>query len=156
MLQDTFKPMILLDAYGGFLGKKYMYDALGIDENQLKKYKMDDIIQKLEELLVKLVDSNINILIGTDSPNPTITPGFSLHKEMQLWNKAGVSEIDILKTVTAKNSVVINDTVGFIKKNMKANLLLLNSNPLEDINNIQDIKGVFVAGKFVDNIDIKS
>lgn len=38
---------------------------------------------------------------------------------------------------------------------MKANLLLLNSNPLENINNIQDIKGVFVAGKFVDNIDIK-
>lgn len=46
----------------------------------------------------------------------TITPGFSLHKEMQLWNKAGVSEIDILRTVTAKSSVIINDTVGFVKK----------------------------------------
>lgn len=140
---------------GGFLGKKYMYDALGIDEKQLKKYRMEDVIQKLEKLLVKLVDNDINILIGTDSPNPTITPGFSLHKEMELWNRAGVTEIDILRTVTAKNSVVINDAVGFIKKDMKANLLLLNSNPLRNINNIQDIKGVFVAGKFVDNIDIK-
>lgn len=132
-----------------------MYDALGIDEKQLKKYRMEDVIQKLEKLLVKLVDNDINILIGTDSPNPTITLGFSLHKEMELWNRAGVPEIDILRTVTAKNSVVINDTVGFIKKDMKANLLLLNSNPLRNINNIQDIKGVFVAGKFVDNIDIK-
>lgn len=141
---------------GGFLGKKYMYDALGIDENKLKKYKIDEIIYRLEELLVRLVGSNINMLIGTDAPNPTITPGFSLHKEMQLWNKAGVSEIDILKTATAKNSIVINDAVGFIKENMKANLLLLNSSPIDNITNIQDIKGVFVEGKFIDTIDIKA
>ena len=140
---------------GGFLGKKYMYDALGIDEKQLKKYRMEDTIQKLEKFLVKLMDNDINMLIGTDSPNPTITPGFSLHKEMELWNRAGIPEIDILRTATAKNSIVINDAVGFIRKNMKANLLLLNSNPLKNINNIRDIKGVFVAGKFVDNIDIK-
>ncbi|WP_276874675.1 hypothetical protein [Dialister micraerophilus] len=68
----------------------------------MKKYKIDEIIYSLEELLVRLVGSNINMLIGTDAPNPTITPGFSLHKEMQLWNKAGVSEIDILKTATGK------------------------------------------------------
>lgn len=141
---------------GGFFWKKYMYSTLGIDERQPKKYRIDEVIQKLEKLLVKLWHNDIKILLGTDSPNPLITPGFSLHKEMQLWNKAGISELDILKTVTAKNSAVINDTVGCIKKNKKANLLLLNSNPLENINNIQDIKGVFVAGKFIDKIDIVS
>ncbi len=39
---------------------------------------------------------------------------------------------------------------------MKANLILLNSSPIDNITNIQDIKGVFVEGNFIDTIDIKA
>lgn len=139
---------------GYVFGKKYMNEALNINIDAIKKYSKEKVFYNLGNLLTKLNDNKLDLIIGTDSPNPSIVPGFSLHEEMKLWKKYGISEEKILKTATSVNAKFIADNVGEIQIGMKADLLLLNSSPIEKIDNISDIKCVIVDGKVVEEVEL--
>jgi len=139
---------------GYTFGKKYMSEALNINLDIAKKYPIEKALENLGKLLKRLDEEGVSLLIGTDSPNPSIVPGFSLHEEMKLWQNYGISEEKILRTATSVNAKFINEKVGKIKKGMKADLLLLNSSPIEKIDNISDIKSVIIDGKLVREIEL--
>lgn len=139
---------------GYVFGKKYMNEALNINIDAIKKYSKEKVFYNLGNLLTKLNDNKLDLIIGTDAPNPSIVPGFSLHEEMKLWKKYGISEEKILKTATSVNAKFIADNVGEIQIGMKADLLLLNSSPIEKIDNISDIKCVIVDGKIVEEVEL--
>ncbi|MEM7549697.1 MAG: amidohydrolase family protein [Bacteroidota bacterium] len=97
-------------------------------------------------------------LAGTDIGMIYIFPGFSLHDELQIFvEDAGFTPLEALQTATI-NPVIflgIERKIGTIEKGKLANMVLLSSNPLEDINNTRKINGVFLRGKYHDSHTLK-
>ncbi len=98
-----------------------------------------------------LHDNKVNILAGTDCGVSYVIPGFSIHDELKLLVKAGLSNADALKTATLNPAKYFNlsDSNGQAATGMKADLLLLDANPLDDITNTKKIFGVIRTGKYL-------
>lgn len=110
------------------------------------------------EMTKKIHDKGIGLMAGTDCPIFFLTPGRSLHEELATFSKAGISPIEILKSATTRPAEYfeMQDELGLIKEGFLADLLLLNSNPLEDINNTLDIDAVIKAGTYHDRDKLMS
>ena len=102
------------------------------------------------EVLEALSDGGVGILMGTDSPQIFSVPGFSLHREMQAMAEAGMSPYEILVSGTRAVGEYFrrSDTFGTVAVGRRADLILLNTNPLEDISNVADRAGVMVRGRW--------
>jgi imidazolonepropionase-like amidohydrolase len=95
-----------------------------------------------------LHDAGARLLIGTDSPHPFVMPGFSVHEELSNFVSVGISPYEALKaaTVDAAEFMGVAGEFGTIKPGARADLILLENNPLEDVNNTSRIAGVMVRG----------
>jgi imidazolonepropionase-like amidohydrolase len=102
------------------------------------------------EVLKALSDGGVGILMGTDSPQLFSVPGFSLHREMQAMADAGMSTYEILVSGTRAVGEYFrrSDTFGTVAVGRRADLILLNSNPLDDVGNVADRAGVMVRGRW--------
>ncbi len=122
-----------------------------------KKFSKEKSINRLQyayDYQLKLVkafnNKGVVILVGTDSPTiPGLVPGYSLHQEMQILSKAGLSNYDILKSATlnAAQFLNISNVFGTIDVGKEASFILLSKNPLADIENTLSIKKVFNRGE---------
>ncbi len=104
-------------------------------------------------MVKKIHDTGIPIMAGTDTPIALLTPGLSLHEELAvLVEDVGMSTEEALKTATINPARYFDmeDSLGSIKENMWADLLILDANPLEDINNTKKINTVIKQGKIFD------
>ncbi len=114
-----------------------------------------DTLVKREQRCLELVrwmhKAGIKFMAGTDVPNAYSFPGFSLHDELGLFVEAGLTSFEALKTATVNPAVFMgmSDSLGTIQKGNNADLVLLNANPLENINNTKHIYGVMVNGKYL-------
>jgi imidazolonepropionase-like amidohydrolase len=75
----------------------------------------------------------------------------NLHRELELLVKAGLSNMDVIKSATIINAEVLGQekNIGTIEVGKLANLVVLNANPLENISNTRNIKYVFKRGVLV-------
>ncbi len=100
-----------------------------------------------DALIRGLRDSGAGILAGTD-----IAPwGFSLHRELERLAEAGLSAFEVLETTT-RNPAAFLDAEGdwgLVAVGARADLLLLDRNPLEDITATRSIEGVVFAGRWL-------
>lgn len=96
----------------------------------------------------KIHRAGIEIMAGTDTPIGLLTPGKSLHRELQLLVEAGLTPMEALKTATLNPARYfgMEDELGSIEEGMWADLIMLNSNPLEDIRNTEEIHTVIRQG----------
>ncbi len=96
------------------------------------------------------------ILMGTDSPQQFSVPGFSLHREMQWMRAAGMTPYEILRTgtVNAGEYFAKQDSFGTIEPGRRADLVLVEANPLQDVANVAKISGVMVRGKWYARTDL--
>ena len=92
----------------------------------------------------------VGILVGTDCYDTQIFPGFSYHDEMLYLHEAGLSPLDILAaaTIRACQFLEIENEFGSIKAGKRADMVLLNADPLADIRNAASIQGVIFNGKW--------
>ena len=99
-------------------------------------------------IIKKLNDKGVNIVASTDAGIGVTVPGYAMHNEFSLYKKAGLTNYEILKTATVNASKVHKamNTVGTIEINKKANLLLLENNPLENLSTLRKPHTVFVNG----------
>ncbi|MFT6808324.1 MAG: imidazolonepropionase-like amidohydrolase [Saprospiraceae bacterium] len=99
----------------------------------------------------KINKAKIPIMAGTDTPIFFLTPGRSLHDELALLVAAGMSPLEVLASATALPAAYfgLEDQLGLIKKDMIADLILLNANPLVDINNTMAIDIVLKDGNLI-------
>lgn len=90
------------------------------------------------------------LLLGTDTPNPFVVPGFSIQTELQNFIKAGMTPYEAIKTGTYNAAECLGelDHSGTIAAGKRADLILLNENPLEDVGNITDRVGVMARGRW--------
>ena len=87
------------------------------------------------------------MLAGTDVVAPYTYPGFSLHDELGLLVEAGLTPLQSLQTATVNPAQFLGiKDMGTIAPGTKANLVLLDANPVEDIANTKRISAVIMRG----------
>lgn len=114
-----------------------------------------------DRILKALADAGAPIMMGTDSPQMFNVPGFALHREIDEMADAGMTNQQILESGTVAVGHYVRDHLGrderfgIVAPGMRADLVLLGSNPLDDLDNLQDRVGVMVRGRWVprDEID---
>ncbi len=110
------------------------------------------------KLLDALNKGGVKILMGTDAPQQFSVPGFSIHREMARMVAAGMSpyEIVLSGTVMVGRYFESHDTFGKIALGHRADMILVNANPLEDVANIADQAGVMVRGRWLPQEEIQA
>ena len=88
------------------------------------------------------------VLAGTDCPNVAIVAGYSLHRELELLVRAGLSPMDAIAAATRRPAERLgkSDTFGTVAPGRAADLLLLSANPLTDIRHVRRIDRVIARG----------
>ncbi|MCH7806018.1 MAG: amidohydrolase family protein [Proteobacteria bacterium] len=110
------------------------------------------------QILESLSGAGAGILLGSDAPQLYSVPGFSLMREMEAMAEAGMSPEAILRsgTATAGEFFSNKDRFGMIAPGHRADLILLDENPLEDISNMRSIAGVMVRGIWLSREEIEA
>jgi hypothetical protein len=108
--------------------------------------------QKDLELVAAMNHAGVDIIAGTDVLNPYCFPGFSLPDELEMYVKGGLSPIDALRTATVNPARFLGreKDLGTVESGKLADLVLLDSNPLDDINNVRQISAVVYDGTYFD------
>ena len=101
-------------------------------------------------LTERMNSQGIPIGAGTDTPILLAIPGYSLHNELEYLVRAGLTPLEALESATVKPAEYfsLQDELGTIDVGRKADLVLLDANPLEDIANTRKISGVVTKGKY--------
>ena len=111
---------------------------------------MPEYLAANEKMLVALQETGASVMSGTDAPLPLLVPGVSLHDELEYMVTLGFSPYDALKTSTYNPAEYLGglEEFGTIEVGKRADIVLLDNNPLEDISNTRQISGVMVRGQW--------
>ncbi len=93
--------------------------------------------------------AGILIVAGTDQ----VVPGHSLHRELELYVKAGFTPMEAIQaaTIVPARVMKLENEVGTIEPGKRADLIILDRNPLEQISNIRSVRTVITGGKVYDS-----
>jgi imidazolonepropionase-like amidohydrolase len=94
-------------------------------------------------------DAGVPLITGTDEG----IPAYSVYREMELFVKAGFSPMDALRAATAVSAQAmrVDKDLGTIEKGKRADLLVLDANPIDNISNIRTVRFVMKDGKLFDS-----
>ncbi len=103
---------------------------------------------KFQELTGKLYRAGVPLLVGTDSPEPQVPPGFSLHQELEMLVESGLPPAAALRAATLTNATVLGEQerLGSISAGKQGDIVLLTANPLDDIRHTRRIELVIHSG----------
>jgi imidazolonepropionase-like amidohydrolase len=118
--------------------------------------KVDRVAQDRKRLLKIFYAEGVKILFGTDAPQQFSVPGFSMHRELQAMAEVGMKPYDILRsgTVNVGEYFQGQDRFGAIAAGQRADAVLLEGNPLEDVGNLRKVAGVLLRGKWLAGAEI--
>lgn len=133
-----------------FSGDEEMFDKL------YESYEL-----KIQKVVKILADNNANLLFSTDNGAMnmyTHPPGYNGYLEMEHWYEAGVPLKQIFKAATYNNAKTFKliSSVGTLSAGKSANILILNSNPLETIEAYNNIEFVLINGKLMEREKLTS
>ena len=107
------------------------------------------------ELLRALHRGGVRILMGTDAPQQFSVPGFSLHRELRKMAESGMSPYEILVTGTRNVGAYFpRDRFGTVAPGQRADLLLVDGDPLKSLDNLMRRSGVMVRGRWIPESEI--
>jgi imidazolonepropionase-like amidohydrolase len=108
------------------------------------------------KLTGELHHAGISLLVGSDSLDPFVFPGESLHKELAELVRAGLTPAEALQTATrgAAQFLGREHDSGTVEPGKLADLVLLDASPLENIANTQRIAAVVRGGKYFNRADL--
>jgi imidazolonepropionase-like amidohydrolase len=122
--------------------------------------KMIAFIQSLVDFNRKLVPAfvaaGIPVLPGTDSGVPGLVPGFALHDELEALAKAGVDNRRVLEAATRQSAewLGVAGDRGEVAVGKRADLLLLDADPMADVANTRKISAVILGGRYLSRADL--
>ena len=151
LIQNEFGkyvPAQYLNGWSTFASNSFTAHILPSEYDLFKRF-----ISKRFEMVNELNQHGIPFLAGTDVSwwNQNIIPGFSLHDELSLLVNAGLTPMQALQAATrnAAEALDVLNKTGTIEVGKNADLVLLDVNPLEDINNTRKINAVIKAGQYI-------
>jgi len=113
-------------------------------------------VETRRRLIRALYNSGAGLLLGSDAPQSFNVPGFSVHRELQALVAAGLTPFEALGTGTVSVASFLGSNSGYVMAGKDADLILLDANPLADINNSQRIHGVMLRGRWYSNSELNS
>jgi imidazolonepropionase-like amidohydrolase len=114
-----------------------------------------------DRILKELADAGAGVLMGTDSPQLYNVPGFALHREIAEMAEAGMTPRQILESGTVAVGRYVRDHLGLdgafgtVAPGQRADLLMLESNPLENLSHLTDRVGVMARGRWIPEAEIQ-
>ncbi len=122
--------------------------------NEASKKRSDWCMNMIERINKK----GIKIMAGTDCPIFFLTPGLSLHEELIVLVEAGLTPFEALESATLNPAEYfdLQNELGLVKEGFIADLLLLEANPLKNIENTKRISSLFKNGKYYARADLDS
>ena len=111
-----------------------------------------------KKLVKALHDAGARLLLGTDCGNPFVVPGFSVHLELRNFVDAGLSPFEAIRAGTSGAAEFMNAGAEFgtVAAGSRADLILVEGNPLEDVLNVDKRAGVMVRGKWYSRAELQS
>jgi imidazolonepropionase-like amidohydrolase len=107
------------------------------------------------EIVGKMNAAGVRLMAGTDSAAPNVFPGFGLQEELTCLVRAGLTPLQALQAATTGPAEFLGKTneLGRIAAGQRADLVLLDADPLRDIRNTQRIRAVVLNGKLLERSD---
>jgi hypothetical protein len=102
----------------------------------------------IQTFVKRLYDRGVLLTAGTDTPNPWVPPGVSLHRELELLVACGIPPLDVISIATRNGarSLGIEAESGTLAVGKTGDLVLLSADPLADIRNTRRIVVVLQRG----------
>jgi imidazolonepropionase-like amidohydrolase len=115
-----------------------------------------EIIEFNGELVRAFTKAGIPVLAGTDSGVPGLVYGFALHDELEAMSNAGMSNQQVLEGATrlACEWLGVDGDRGTVEQGKRADLLLLDADPLVNVANTRKIAAVMVGGRYLARSDL--
>lgn len=123
---------------------------LGKEEFEAEKQKYALEMQERLNMTKRLHDQGIKLVLSPDSSSKFIVPGFGLLEEMKLYQKAGLSNFDILQSATTNFALFFKENYGIIASGKDADFILVKENPLENLKALEQVEGVFYNKFYLD------
>ncbi|OUJ73643.1 amidohydrolase family protein [Hymenobacter crusticola] len=113
--------------------------------------RIDDMVNFHLRLVKAFKEAGVPIVAGTDAGVSGVVWGYSLHDELELLVKAGLTTEEALASATRLPAtwLKLGDKIGTVEVGKYADLVLLDANPLENIHNTRKISGVFANGRWI-------
>ena len=109
-------------------------------------------------LVSALHAAGVGILVGTDSPNPFVLPGFSLYDELEFLERAGLSRFEAIAAATRNPAHFLkaDGEFGVVAVGARADLILLDANPLKSLANLRARRGVMIRGQWLSESELSA
>ena len=136
--------------------KKFTESILKELDTDPVTYRRQFVAKELEMTLA-MHRAGVPLMAGTDTAAGVyVIPGFSLHQELELFVKAGLTPMEALQTATLNPAKFLGRTndLGTVEKGKIADLVLLDASPLDNISNTQKISAVVLGGRYFSRADL--
>jgi imidazolonepropionase-like amidohydrolase len=143
-----------------YMPRKYLAAVRqGREKHQMQFRGGEDLApfkRTIDRILLKyLKEAEVLFVLGTDAGTGWmgLVPGFSIHDELRILTENGFTPYEAIKTGTVNAAIVVeemngNGDFGTIEIGKRADLILVEDNPLEDVANIKNILGVMASGRW--------
>lgn len=164
--ENVFNPEITVEEMQNWPGMEYLSEDLvnnwsnfvrsnrsNPDYNEAQAREYLDI---RKQLTVALHEHGSRILLGADAPQIFNPPGFAAHRELGVLVDYGLSPYEAIQTGTINVGRYLGeeDTVGKVAEGYRADLILLDANPLDSIPFHDHIQGVIYRGNYLDRAEL--
>ena len=125
--------------------------------NPLCVYNSEVVFDNMVKGAIKLLENDAKVGLGTDASCPLVTQ-YNTYMEVKYAGKfLNMSNLEAINTITMKNAEIIHreDEIGSIEVGKYADMLLLDRNPLEDLDNLKDLEMIIKRGEIYKDITIK-
>ena len=122
-----------------------MYPNRGVDPRSTSQGRALSLA-----IFTALHDGGVQLLLGTDTMKVGTLPGYSLHDELKYFVTAGMTPYEAIRAGTADAAKFLRqeNEFGRVAKGLRADLLLVDANPLLDVQNVSKIAGVMAGGRW--------
>jgi len=125
-----------------------------IESGQWARHPVD--VEFVLRLVRALNDAGVVLVPGTDSGGSFVIPGFGLHEELALLQRAGLTPFEALRAATVNAAAVLGlgDRKGRVEVGKDADLILVEGEPLEDPGCVREPVGMVLRGRWIDGEEL--
>jgi len=136
--------------FAGIWRRNWEMNAGGEDGDRLaamQRHRVDVLAS-----IGRMHAAGVPVVLGTDTGNPYVYPGYSVHRELELLVQAGLTPMQAIEAGTRRAAEMLRKSgeFGSIAPGRRADLLVLDADPLLDIRNTRSIDLVIAEGRVVD------
>lgn len=121
-----------------------------LENKRYQEEQAEAFIKLRRKIILECQQSGVGLLLGSDAPQIFNVPGFSTHHELKYLVDAGLTPYEALRTGTVNVGTYLGKTdSGIIRTGAVSDLVLLEANPLDDIQNTQRIAAVMIGKRYI-------